>query len=253
MTKWFWAVAASLALLAAVPAVRAQEPKEPPAGEGMEGGEEPPAEKTVVPTWEVGDWWKVQYMPLIGNMPKRPTNGPSLTRDPRVKETCTFTVEDLKDLDGNLCYVLKVAAEGDEKTSYRIWIRQANLTVKLFEEVRLVDGQESVTGTKNPVKPFFRLESGTTIPFDFPRFPVEEADETTGDTVQNTSVPMVQKATYAKDKLTVSFESSARVNGKEVKSYQKWEAGKPWWVEAKRTEAGVDAEMGKLVDWSRKE
>ena len=258
-TRWSWAALTCATLFCACASLRAQDgdkPKDPApaAGDAAEEGNEAPLEKTVVPAWEVGDWWKVEYSPLVGTMPKKPVNGPNLARDPRLKETCTFTVEDLKELDGNRCYVIKVAVEGREGGAFqRIYVRQANLTVKLFEEIAMVDGKETPTATANPVKAFFRLESGTTIPFDFPRFPEEEKDELLPDTVGNTNVPLVEKIQYAADKKTVTFEMAAKVNGKEVKSYQKWEAGKPWWVEAKRSQGGVDGEMGKLVDWSGKQ
>ncbi len=229
----------------ALPATAQEDGEEPNETAGK--ADEVPA--SVAPAWHVGDWWKVECHPLAGTQPKRPRSGPDLAKDPTRIVTVSFRVAEMRTVGGNRCYAIEMTNDQFDAERVTFVIRASNLTVKQLE---LTDDGQASTVIENPAKTYLHQDTGLLIPLDFPRFPKEGKDETVADTVGTTSRELIQTTKFSADGRQADVEIKSQINGKPIVSVQRWEAGRPWWTEARRTYDATEMEAGKLVDWSGK-
>ncbi|RME87108.1 MAG: hypothetical protein D6785_02415 [Planctomycetota bacterium] len=197
-----------------------------------------------IPTWKVGDTWKVSIHPIAFGMPKKP--GGMVKKRVKKKEYVNFKIEKLVDLDKTKCFEVKATNTVLPNQYHLLYIRYKDFTLKQFVEVHVVGGKEKKKVIKNPSKPFVYLQMGILCPFDFPKFPDVEKDTVTRTTLGLTNKKLTQLVSFNKDRTEMRVELRVKVNGKVLKSVQYWKKGYPFWTKAERTWGKEKWEIGKL-------
>lgn len=199
----------------------------------------------LIPDWEVGTWWEVETRPISMSMPMSP-GAPQPRRAPDAV-TVRFTVEEEREIDGVMCYLVKVTTEFLPEQWQVLVIRQRDFTLKELWEVYRGEGGEQRTVTRNPNKAFIYLREGILCPLDLPQFPDESRNVEVHDTLGDTDVPVVARYTFTDGGDRMRVEMVTQMNGVELRSVQVWDVASPYWIEASRTIDGADVEMGRLV------
>jgi hypothetical protein len=178
------------------------------------------------PKWNVGDSWEVATRALMGGELALAGLEPYDERA-GAPFTVHFAVTGLTEIDGEMCYVVKVtykepAIEKEKSAILELQVRQSDFTLK-----KVLDGGWEEGGGRDFI--ILDMPFNIDIPFDFPNFPATNTDEER--TIA--SGTMTQKVTFSGDTVTVILVK--KIGNQIYQTTQIWRKGQPWWSSAKRT------------------
>lgn len=207
------------------------------------------------PQWRVGDSWDT----VIRRMPVAVSPGSleeSLEyKGPGAVTFIHFEVVDLKEIDGEMCYIVEITYKNptnkyDANTALQLYVRQDDFTLKKVMTLsKQPDDSMDIAHsfTQDNVREFviFRRPFSISLPLDFPNFPATSTNEER--TVQDSPdhYPETQKITFL-DANTMKVELSTPNNNGILTITQIWERGKPWWSSCKREFTYKDYETGEM-------
>lgn len=201
-----------------------------------------------IPTWKVGDQWKVETNPIAFGMPKKA--GPMMKSRVKEKAHVTFQVESIKEIEKTRCFVVKITNTVMPSSYSEMYIRVKDFTLKRYVEVlKRSSGKDSRKVVNNPSKPFVVEQMGILCPMDFPQFPNMDKDQVIKTTLGLGNNKLIEMVSFNKEKTKSRIEMRVKINGQTLRSIQYWNQGYPWWSKAERVWGKEKWEIGKLVSY----
>ncbi len=200
--------------------------------------------ETFTPQWVVGQKWKVRTefeqpsMAMVAN----PGN-----------ENCVRTfeyevIEEFADVGGETCWQVKVTElEGPPVQKYVVLsIARGDFSLRLIEEVNAHDPRNrSRLPNDWGAEVYIELRRPRELIVDLPLFPAENRDERR-EVAVGEEPKVVVEARFEPKRMLLSMQADPG-RGSAIRSEQVWEAGLPWWKEARRTAGERVLIKGELV------
>src|SRR3989338_125761 len=205
------------------------------------------------PQWHVGDSWDTVIRSVGGWEPGFIYEGP--TEIPGSPLYIHFEVADLKEIDGEMCYIIQITYknptnEYDRNAALQLYVRQDDFTLKkLMELIKQPDGSMDIDHfhTQDNVREFviFRRPFSISIHLDFPNLSATNTNEERAVQESPDHYPETQRIIFL-DANTMKVELSTPNNNGILTVTQIWERGKPWWSSCKREFTYKDYETGEM-------
>lgn len=193
------------------------------------------------PKWKVGDSWETVIRTMSASIPAslETIEAGGYIEHPGEPEYIHFEVIDLKEIDGEMCYIIEVTYDNptneyDRNAVLHLYIRKDSFTLKkILEIVKQLDGTTYINNFHDNDRDFvvFDMPFNISIPCDFPNFPATNTDEERTIKVPS-GLTVTQKVIFI-DANTAKIELSTKFGTRSIKTTQIWERGKPCGLPAK--------------------